>query len=589
MNVPTLIRRGGALAGLLLATCWLAAEPPDAASFWPAPTDHAAILRQVQDFSRDGFDRRLGPDYAWYHRGGKEEQFPEVWMPPSKQEPGGRRYQIGGPWTKEAGDFSSTQGQVLYVPENKNFPVDCVNILEWSNGCFSERPEPPWHGRFRPTATAEKWLAAVPDGKVGLPVGMARGMGSWANCGVIVFSSGLVGTAGTVTGRGGEPTLLLPPEKVPTAVSVTNKNEFALITVHDVKRNKGQVAVLSLASSGKHLGFVHEWQDDQPWSLPNVAVFTGLKVLGYVDLPGIQFPTAVCAVGNREGGRVNGRDGHAGLLREYDLAKQADRDNFLKGSNRDYGSTAGFAVVASKYENKAAFLDLQPLFQRVRRMYFTSEANYQKTRDAGPGPKQWPPTFEADPTWAPPVVKVIDVPRPTAVLASQSGNDQARAFIATLSGKVGVYAVGGLATEAEARPRDIRRLETVQVGRNVTCLAYQKYSRDTILAVARGDREIAWIQYTPRGSQVIRRLRDARLLDPVSTEVSDTHGIETSLLTVADFKGRQILNYRYSTVVFATQGGARFGMGPDGKAAFECGGVLEFPGAPFAVSASNVN
>ena len=33
-------------------------------------------------------------------------------------------------------------------------------------------------------------------------------------------------------------------------------------------------------------------------------------------------------------------------------------------------------------------------------------------------------------------------------------------------------------------------------------------------------------------------MRDARLLDPVFVEVSDTHGIETSLLTAVDFKGR---------------------------------------------------
>lgn len=35
--------------------------------------------------------------------------------------------------------------------------------------------------------------------------------------------------------------------------------------------------------------------------------------------------------------------------------------------------------------------------------------------------------------------------------------------------------------------------------------------------------------------------------------------------------------------------GRRFGMGPDGKAEFESGGILEFPGSPFCVSATNVN
>ena len=40
----------------------------------------------------------------------------------------------------------------------------------------------------------------------------------------------------------------------------------------------------------------------------------------------------------------------------------------------------------------------------------------------------------------------------------------------------------------------------VQVGRNPTCLTYQKGSRDTILACSRGDREIAWIKYSPQGA-----------------------------------------------------------------------------------------
>ncbi|MFI5379444.1 MAG: hypothetical protein ACHRHE_09115 [Tepidisphaerales bacterium] len=118
--------------------------------------------------------------------------------------------------------------------------------------------------------------------------------------------------------------------------------------------------------------------------MPNVGVFTAVKLLGYVDLPGIEFPTGVCAVGNQMGGRMNGRDGNAGLLREYSLAKQADRDVFLTGSNAHFGSSSGFAVVVGKYEDKAVFIDLRALFQGVREMYFTTEENYQKTRDAGP-------------------------------------------------------------------------------------------------------------------------------------------------------------------------------------------------------------
>jgi len=570
------------LPGMLPGWCQ-GAEPR------PEKLDRAAVLRELRDDSLEGMSRRLGPDYEHYHRQGPKEALPQVWMAPAKQGPTGRRWEIGGPWSTDAGDYSSTQGQVLFVPDPGAFPVDRVTILEWAHGCFTESPEPPWHGGFRPEPASEKWKQAAPGGEVGVPLGMARGMGYWANNGLAIFSSGLVAAGGTVTARGLEPTLCLPPHKIPTAISITNKSEFALITVCDVQSRKGQVAVLSMEVNGKRTGFVHEWQDDHAWSLPSVGLFTNLKLLGYVDLPGIEFPTGVSAVGNRLGGRMNGRDGNAGLLREYSLAVQADRDVFLKGPNAGYSSTAGFAVVVGKYENKAAVLDLEPLFEKIRQMYFTSEENFRKTRDAGPAPRQWPYTFEADASWRPAVVKVFDVLRPTAAIAGMGGGERAWACIASEDGTVGVYRVGGLATEAQAVPEDVQRVAEIQVGRNPTCLAYQKHASDTILAVSRGDREIAWIKLDAQGPRIIRRLRDARLLDPVFTEVSDTHGIETSLLTVADFRGRKILNYRYSEVVFATQGGARFGMGPNGKDEFECGGVLEVPGSPLSISATNVN
>jgi hypothetical protein len=554
-----------------------------------AAPDRASIIRELRDVSREGLNRRLGPGYAFYHAGQPDEKFPEVWMPPPHEGPGGRLWQIGGPWTQDAGDFSSTQGQVLYAPDPGFFPVDRVTIIEWSNGCFAEAPLPPWHGGFRPEPASVKWLHSTANRELGQPIAMARGMGYWANNGLAVFSGGLVAAAGTVTARGLETVLPFPPHKLLTGISIMNKSEFALVTLHDTETHQGQVAVLSMRVDGKRTGFVHEWQDDHAWSLPNVGLFCGIKLLGYLDLPGIEFPTAVCAVGNDLNNRMSGRDGNAGVLREYDLAVQADRDVFLKGNNSAYGSTAGFAVVIGKYENRAAFIDLQPLIQKVREMYFTTEENYRKTRDSGSEPRQWPYAFEADPSWRPVLVKVVETPRPTAVIASLAGGEKARALIAAENGTVSLYTVGGLATTNSASPEAIVRTGEVRVGRNPVCLAYQKFASDTVIAVSRGDRELAWIRYGETGAEVIRRLRDARLRDPVFAESADTHGIETSLLTVADFKGRKILNYRFSTLVFATQGGAKFGMGPDGKDEFECGGVLEFPGSPFCISATNVN
>ena len=576
-------------ACMLLGLTCLAAEdpPPDkepVVKDTPAALDRAAALKELRDFSPKGMHRRFGPDFAFFHPKGPEEPFPQIWQAPVKEGAKGRRYEIGGPWSKQAGDFSSTQGQILYVPE-RGLGVDRVTILEWSNNVYSESPEIPWWGGFRPDPASSSWQKAC-KGQIGVPLGMARGMGAWSNCGVVFFSSGLVATGGTCTGFGSNPTLRFPPNKLPTAITVTDRSEFALITIVDLQAMKGQVAVLALESNGR--GFAHEWKEAYP-GLANAAVFTGMKLLGYVDLPEMALPTGISAVGNNAFGRVNGRDGNAGMLSEYNLGNQADRDCFYSGGNRAVISSAGYAVVISKHEQKAAFIDLKPLFQRFREMYLTTDENFKKTRNLGPGPEQWPYCFDADPTLKPQVVKVLSHPNPTAVIASLQEGSGARALIASVDGKIGIYEVGGLCGPAAASADGIRLVGEALAGRNPVWLAYSKGSRDSFIVVSRGDREIEWIRLAGNSAMVYRRLKDARLIDPVHVERADTHGTDAEIVTVADFKGRKIINYRVSEAVFSTNGGARFGMGPDGKAQSECGGIMEFPGFPFCISASNVN
>jgi hypothetical protein len=568
------------------AAIFVAVATIEAASTTQPTLDRTTIRRELQDYSKAGMNRRLGPDYAFYHSNSPAETFPNIWLIPTRQDLIGRPYQLGGPWVLDPGLYSSTQGQLLYAPDAGAFGVDRVHILEWMHGTFSEKPEPPWWGGFRPEPVSVKWLASV-RGPLGVPLGMARGLGGWANCGVIIFSSGFVGTAGTHTASGTNPFFQFPTNKVLTAVTITPKSEFALITLTDVKTRQGQLAVLAL-QNGNWSGFVHDWQGRFP-GLPGTAWLSDMKLLGYIDLPSMEFPTGVAASGDDTSRYVFGLDGHVAMLNAWDPAQQATRDSFRTGRNAGFVSTAGYAVVISKHENKAAFIDLQPLFKRVHDLYLTTPENFQKTRNLGPGPAQWPYKFEADPAWTPKLVKIIDVPTPTAVVTSFSRGQRARAYIASIDGTVGGYRLGGLASDAPAVPADIQRVSQTTVGRNPTCLSPQKYVTDKIMAVSRGDREIAWIQDDGTTLRVIRRLRDQRLLDPVHLEMADTHGIEASIITVADFNGRKILNYRFGRVVFELQGGAIFGMGPTGTDEFECGGQLEFPGSPFCVSATNVN
>jgi len=568
---------------LSLIPAGMAETPP---ATMPAPrTDKSAVLRELSDTSAAGMSRRLGPDYKSLHT--TPEDFPTIYVAPDKRFSGASgHYQYGTP-SSSGGDFSSTQGQILYVPNSGGIGCDRVTIIEWTNGVFTESPQPPWHGgSWRPDGMTGVW-SRVATGGLGQPIAAARGMGGWSNCGLVLTSSGFIGTSGTVTAAATSVAYQFPRNKLPLAISITNKNELALVTVVDTQTMQGQVAVLMLCSSSKGGQFVHEWPDDYP-GLPNVAMFTGMKMLGYVDLPGVTFPTSVCAVGNHLPGRLNGKDGNAGLLREWDLKKAGDRESFFKGNNADFSSSAGFAVIGAKYENKAVFLDLQPLFQRVREAYFTSDEEFAKTRKFGNG-KLWPPTFEFEPNWKPAVIKTVDVAQPSAVIASLAGGDQACALVASQDGTVTVFSVGGLSTNEAASADTITSVATFKVGRNPTCLTYQKGSRDGFIAACRGDREIDWIKANSSGGSVTRRLRDAHLLDPVAVEMADTHGIETSIISVTDFQGRKLINYRCSELRFVTNGGAKFGMGPAGKDEFECGGAMEFPGYPFALSATNVN
>ncbi|HEX3134739.1 MAG TPA: hypothetical protein VHX44_14310, partial [Planctomycetota bacterium] len=403
-----------------------------------------------------------------------------------------------------------------------------------------------------------------------------------SNCGLMVFPNGLIASAGTCTAVGSNPVLQLPPGKVPTAICVTNKSEFALVTVCDVKdKMKGQVAVIAL--TGLKPGFAHEWQIPHP-GLPSVAMLSGMKLLGFVDLPGISIPTAISAVGNHGFAHTNGK-----TYKDFDLNSEGMRKEFREGGLSGMVSSAGWAVVAAGHEDKVAFIDLQPLFARYREMYLGSNESYAKTQEQGSGDKQWPYTFEGDATAKPVVVAVHKVPEPTAVLAGIGWNDKARAYVACRDGRVAVFKVGNLATEQAVSANEIMPVEAVQVGRNPVSLAYHRYASDEVLAVCRGDREIDWIRTEGNGSTVIRRLRDERLIDPVQCEIAETHGIETSIISVCDFKGGKVLNYRFSPAHFVTNGGAKFGVGKDGKDEFECGGWLEFPGPPFAVCTTNVN
>lgn len=579
----------------------------------PTPTvDDAAILAELTDFTLAGVSKRLGPDYASFHpvRG----DFPTLYQPPSKpatQGIGGRPWQLAGPETEGGGDFASTDAQVLVtgdaLPQANGVPVgvDNVRIYEMSNGAMREAPFPPWNARFEPDSAADGWTASYGMGdKLGFPVAVARGHGRDANCGLIAFSSGYIATAGTVTAFSPWSGALLPANKKPLCIAVTSSNEFGLVGVHDVDTGLGEVAVISLwggYAEGNTDGTIPliyaGWKRPYPGA-PNIGQFTGMKILGYVALP-FKFPTGISVVTERPQGRVEQDDGNAGNLGAFDLNLQADRDLFATGRNAAIFATWGEAVVIAKYEDLAAHLDLTALFVKMRKAYTTTQEEFDKTKPLNANPwwaafsqedQGWPQGFVTDPTIKPVVTAKINVTRPTAVLLSEHGD--AAVAIAREDGTVTLYDKGLLSVQA-----------TVNVGRNPTCLTYDKYTFDAqghvlgnigiryggFLAVSRGENELVWVSGWDAAARITQRASDARILDMVSAEVADTHGIQTGLVTVCDFAGKQVVNLRYTELVLATSTGEHIGMGPAGADLLEFGGALAIKGSPFGISGSNVN
>ena len=573
----------------------------------------SAYLREATSFDAQAMYRRLGPDYAFFHRkDAKPEKFPEVWLRPdvaAHKNPTGVEtpYQIGSSDPRGRRLLLRASPSPLYVPEGKgDHGVDRVYIGCNANGCYWQRPYlwPPGGSHPEPAVTQAGYNAQA-GGFLGGPVAQARAYGVWTNCSLMVFQSGVLAIAGSNTSqdRWQQFQFQFPPHKVPTAICLTSQNEFALVTIWDLKELKGQVAVLALESgyaAGDGLMALYSWHESYP-GLCNVGGFRSAKLLGYLDLPGIRAPTAIAAWSNARwwGFHISTKEG---------LATQAARDKWRAGLEGkgplEYqgGCTAGYAVVASRCENRIAFIDLRPLFQEMARMYFTSAENFAKTRDQGQGAKQWPYAFEAAPESRPQVSPAMASRQPTAVACSPFGSAGAWSAtraggaagldVAGMAGTLGVYAVDALADDQPASQNvPIALLGTVQVGRNPCSIAYDRTQfsahRNALWLVSRGDRKLQHLVFAGEAPEIDLTISDRRLLDPVEADVSDNHTNGGKILMVCDYAGRCLTGYRYEKVTLTTKD--EVGMGPTGKDPVECTGSLMVNGYPFSVCASNVN
>ncbi|WP_219214861.1 hypothetical protein [Variovorax boronicumulans] len=545
-------------------------------------------------------------------------------------------WQIGGPLVQDGGDYSSSILHSSFVADDasKNVGVTTLQSINMAHNTFALKPEPSWTTYASATLnggvndlSALDYQKAGQSAKNPVAVGRCYRTG-WCTNSLMVFQSGLIGTTGSNTSSN-KATAQLAPGKVPTAIAITGSNEFALITVWDTVNLRGQVAVVALAglcesctpSQPARQGGLDwgEWNAVYP-GLMNMGDTAYMKVLGYIDLPDtMTAPTEISVSTGMdfEGYRTFDPAGAEGGTRlspsQLPLTEDANRKSFYNGSNRNSFARAGMAVVISKSERRAAFIDLRPLLGYYKEKYFggTQAAFNSLMAGRGEGANQWPYTFDADASQKPVIRKVEDFgdDKPTAVNVRQNG--AARAFIATQKGQMQIYDLGNyLNAAAGAAPEQIVRKGAVAVGRNPTHIAYVKphgygsdqrkvytqgYDREVIVT-SRGDRKIDWVQFSADfNSGAVRpnfSLADSQLVDPISADDVENHGTESYVLSVADYGGRKVSNYRYGPVVFWTNVGSGWTCQPPAGCAtngtFEYGGSYAVPGRPFQVVGSNI-
>ncbi|MDR6538986.1 hypothetical protein [Variovorax soli] len=531
-------------------------------------------------------------------------------------------WQVGGPRKEVDFAYSTNQSSVVFLADD---PVERAGVGDLQASAFeantyAQKPQLPWQhgGGGLDSINVVKYRAAglLPNDGSARPIAAGRCSGPAGYCptSVIAFQNGLLATTGSNTAHN-QATARLAPNKVPTAVAMTSNSEFAFVTVWDTAQLKGQVAVVALAGlcdgcklEGPYYEWWSEWQGVYP-GLPNMGNIAFMKVLGYVDLPAeMKAPTEIAVTTGMH--PFNTVLGGGLFMGQANSPLATHWRSFTRGGG-NYGRYAkgGVAVVVSKSEQMAAFIDLKPLFDYINGVYFSDAV--AGIGAVGQDERQWPHGFGFKPQARPVVVKTVALDaRPTAVKTTLTRSKDARAWIATQEGALRIFSLGGYAPGADVHagsPNEIQALGKVAIGRNPTSLAHSKGEPEPgmkddplngqVIVTSRGDRSIQWVRFSPdgRSGRVVRTLQDSRLVDPIAAEDIDNFANVGLTLSVADYGGRAVLNYRYGPVVFADRG-AQWAcqppggcpVKPTGDIAIEFGGSFPMQGRPYQINTSNV-
>ncbi len=313
----------------------------------------------------------------------------------------GSIYEHGKATGEDGGAYSTSQGDVVTLGATSGSGVVSLQTSGYTNNTGQVKPQPQWqrgfeieHANFRGYRSS----GVLPAGDV-KPMFVASSNDISSENG----TSRLVGTTdGTIFGVGSSTaansvSVKLAAGKLPVAAAMTNKAEFLFVPVWDKATRKGQVAVVIAAgmpegvawtTSGLAYRWWEEWREAYP-GLPNQGNTGFLKVLGYVDIPGMAAPTSVAVNTGMHPWQMLGGDaraiGYDNSPIENNYAKLADG-----GSLGGRVARGGLLAVASKSEKKVVYFDLKPLFAWVYDSYLGQNHTRGERKNLGLADAQWP-------------------------------------------------------------------------------------------------------------------------------------------------------------------------------------------------------
>jgi hypothetical protein len=496
---------------------------PDTVLFPDGTVNRTAYELYWAVWSPSAQSKRFGPSFNQLHPTAAEDR-------PTNAQPGASTcptsfknkyspYELGRQGCGSDDDSWSSVGQVGYVPVLPGDPgIDRIQTFAYHSNVFALSPRlDQTSGVPHPDPTVR---ASEYQGMAQFPIASIRNYAQVQNEALTIYRSGLLGVNGLQSSRGNGdrpyPGFVFPSHLIPTDIAVTSGNELAVVTLWDTRTLTGKLAVVALEA--KYLPLY-----TTPYlGMPNQGSFSDMVLLGYVDLPMVA-PTSVAAASNH---RWSGPSDTNGLtLGQLDFTSMSVRQSLYNGAWSSVIATKGYAIVASKLENKVCIVDLSPVFESFREawlMNYNTTLEARRSRDwpamdfstspdsnAGNTPTDsiasdasrlgWSDIFDSITAWwsasakeethteddyiayhqrrkrsgvpAPQVVTTFDLENPAAVLAGKSldssSRDKFKAHVALTNGKVVIIDTSSLmarsSTDASAEANIIGTFDVCEV------------------------------------------------------------------------------------------------------------------------------